>query len=234
MAERRFNDAEVAQIFERATAVGSSGPRPEATLAGLTLHELQSIGKEVGIPAESIVRAAQALEPTEPQPPRKLFGLTIGVGHTVNLSRPLTDAEWERVVVDLRETFNARGKLESAGSLKHWSNGNLQVLLEPTATGHRIRMKTLKSDAYGWLGGGLGMTLFGATLLALAVLKGATSDAGLVAAISVLTAVGAGMLATAAISLPRWARSRRDQMNEVAMRVSNMTLEPPRVGAPRQ
>ena len=56
MTERRFSDAEVAQIFERAT----SGHGLQTTHAGegMTLVELQSIGKEVGIPADEIARAA--------------------------------------------------------------------------------------------------------------------------------------------------------------------------------
>ncbi|HYC52702.1 MAG TPA: hypothetical protein VEB19_16435, partial [Gemmatimonadaceae bacterium] len=66
MTERRFSDAEVAQIFERAT----SGQSIQATHAaeGMTLAELQSIGREVGIPAEQIARAALSLRPGGAKP----------------------------------------------------------------------------------------------------------------------------------------------------------------------
>src|SRR2546430_5906981 len=39
-------------------------------------------------------------------PIRTFLGLRIGVARTVNLNRRLTDEEWERLVVQLREVFN--------------------------------------------------------------------------------------------------------------------------------
>ena len=66
MTERRYTDEEAAQIFERAT----SGHALQSTHAadGMTLAELQSIGEEVGIPAEQITSAALSLSPGEAKP----------------------------------------------------------------------------------------------------------------------------------------------------------------------
>ena len=225
MTERRFSDAEVAQIFERAT----SGHALQATGAaeGMTLAELQSIGKEVGIPAEQITRAALSLSAGEAKPTQRFLGMTTGVGHTVHLARKLTDEEWERFIVEVRETFNARGTMTSHGSLKQWSNGNLQVLLEPTDAGHRVRFKTVKGDAPGTLGGGLVMSAVAVIGEMTAVLTGAAHDVGLLASFGALGAVGIGAAATTALRLPRWVRARKAQMEELGARVSAMALKPP-------
>ena len=225
MTERRFSDAEVAQIFERAT----SGHALQATRAaeGMTLAELQSIGKEVGIPADEIARAALSLSTGEAKPTRRFLGMTTGVGHTVHLARKLTDEEWERFIVDVRETFNARGTMTSQGSLKQWSNGNLQVLLEPTEAGHRVRFKTVKGDAPGMLGGGLVISAAAVIGEMTAALTGVAHDVGLVASFGVLGAVGIGAVATTALRLPRWVRTRKAQMEELGARVSAMALKPP-------
>lgn len=225
--ERRFSDEEVAQIFERAT----SGHALQAThvAAGMTLAELQSIGKEVGIPADEITRAALSLKPGEAKPAQHFLGMTTGVGHTVHLARKLTDEEWERFIAEVRETFDARGRMSSEGSLKQWSNGNLQVLLEPTEAGHRVRFKTVKGNAPWTLSGGLVLTaasLIGETT---AVLTGVAHDLGLVGFFGVLGAIGIGTAASTAFRLPRWVRTRKTQMETLGARVSAMALElPPR------
>lgn len=225
MTERRFSDTEVAQIFERAT----SGHALQAARAaeGTTLAELQSIGKQVGIPAEQITRAALSLSLSEAKPTERFLGMTTGVEHVVHLARKLTDEEWERFIVDVRETFNARGTMTSQGSLKQWSNGNLQVLLEPTEAGHRVRFKTVKGNAPVTVSGGLAATAAGMIGEITAVLTGVAHDVGLVASFGVLGAIGIGVAATAALRLPRWARTRKDQMEELGARVSAMALKPP-------
>ena len=225
MTERRFSDAEVAQIFERAT----SGHALEGTRAaeGMTLAELQSIGEEVGIPPEQITRAAMSLSRSEAKPTQSFLGMTTGVGHTVHLARRLTDEEWERFIVDVRETFNARGTLTSQGSLKQWSNGNLQVLLEPTDAGHRVRFKTVKGNAPGTLGGGLVITTVAVIGEMTAVLTGVGDDVGLLASFGVLGAMGIAAAVTTALRLPRWARARKAQMEELGARASAMALKPP-------
>ena len=225
MTERLFSDAEVAQIFERAM----SGHALQATHAseGMTLAELQSIGQEVGIPADQITRAALSLSPGEAKPTQRFLGMTTGVGHTVHLARRLTDEEWERFIVEVRETFNARGTMTSQGSLKQWSNGNLQVWLEPTEAGHRVRFKTVKGAAPGTLGGGLVISAVAVIGEMTAVLTGAAHDIGLLASFGVLGAIGIGAAVTTALRLPRWARARKAQMEELGARVSAMALKPP-------
>lgn len=225
MTERRFSDDEVAQIFERAT----SGHALQATRAaeGMTLAELQSIGKEVGIPAEQITRAALSLSSSEAKSTQRFLGMTTGVGHIVHLDRKLTDEEWERFIVEVREIFNARGTMTSQGSLKQWSNGNLQVLLEPTDAGHRVRFKTVKGNAPVTFGVGLVMSTVAVIGEMTAVLTGVAHDVGLVASFGVLGAIGIGAAVTTALRLPRWVSARKAQMEELGARASAMALKPP-------
>jgi hypothetical protein len=191
----------------------------------MTLAELQSIGEEAGISAEQITRAALSLSPGEAKPTQRFLGMTTGVGHTVQLARKLTDEEWERFIVEVRETFNARGTMTSQGSLKQWSNGNLQVLLEPTDAGHRVRFKTVKGAAPWRLGGGLMVGTVALIGEVTAVLTGVAHDVGLVTSFGVLGAIGIGAAATTAFGLPRWVRARKAQMEELGARVNAMALE---------
>ena len=225
MTDRRFSDAEVAKIFERAT----SGHAVQTTRAaeGMTLAELQSIGEEVGIPAEQITRAAMSLSTGEAKATERFVGMTTGVGHTVHLARRLTDEEWERFIVQVRETFNARGTMSSQGSLKHWSNGNLQVWLEPTETGHRVRFGTVKGSAPWMFSAGLLASAVSLVGEVTAVLTGVAHDVGLVVSFGVLGAIGIGTAAATALRLPRWASTRKSQMEELGARASAMALKPP-------
>ena len=225
MTDRRFSDAEVAKIFERAT----SGHAVQTTRAaeGMSLAELQRIGEEVGIPAEQVARAALSLSTDEAKPTERFLGMTTGVGHTVHLARKLTDEEWERFIVQVRETFDARGTMTSQGSLKHWSNGNLQVWLEPTEAGHRVRFRTVKGSAPWTLSAGLLASAVSVAGEVTAVLTGVAHDVGLVASFGVLGALGIGVAAATALRLPRWGSTRKAQMEELGARVSAMALRPP-------
>ena len=227
MTNRRFNEAEVAAIFERATETQQAGRRHAPPGEGMTLAELQDIGREVGISADLIVEAARAIEQSGRPASRTVFGLPLGVERTVELDRKLSDDEWERFVVDLRETFDARGTVKREGSLRQWSNGNLQALLEPTANGQRIRLRTVKGDARAMLVGGLGMFGVGAVGIAAAVLGGVVGDAGMLSAMGFLATMGATMAGASAVRLPRWAQIRRQQMEELASRIAVVATLPP-------
>lgn len=226
MSDRRFNEEEVAAILKEAAEAQYSGDRLLPSSGGLTLAELQSIGREAGISPEMIEKSAQRFK-AAPKPTRKLLGLPLGVAQTVEFDRRLTDKEWERIVADLRETFEAPGVVREQGSLRQWTNGNLQALLEPTATGQRLRMRTVKGNAPGLIG--FGMVVFSAATAALATAfaTAVTHDTGLM--VSILTAMtgGAGISGATALRLPGWARRRQEQMDQIAERVALMARSLP-------
>ena len=62
MSERRFNEAEVAAIFERAAESQQTGQHQLPSGEGMTLTELQANGREVGISPAQLAQAAKAIE----------------------------------------------------------------------------------------------------------------------------------------------------------------------------
>jgi len=226
MTDRRFNEAEVAAIFELAAEAQHTSQRQLPSGEGMTLTQLQEIGREVGISPEQLVQAAKVIELGGRPTSRQFLGFPIGVGLTIDLNRNLTDEEWEQFVVDLRETFDARGSLKREGSFRQWANGNLQALLEPTPTGHRIRLRTFKGDARTLMIGGIGLIGF-ATVAAVAYLaRGGAGDEGMLVSLAMAT-MGAGMFGIGGLRLPGWARLRGRQMKEVAARVAVIASSQP-------
>ncbi len=224
MAERRYNDKEIAAIFRAAAEEGPQSPRREvARDEGLTLAELQAIGSEVGIPSDAVAQAARAVDVRVGAASRTFLGLPIGVARTVDLNRRLTEGGWERLVVQLREVFNARGRTRSDGSLRQWTNGNLQVLLEPTETGHRLRFGTLHGGARASIGAGIAVLGITAIVVISGAVSGTLGEA--IPGIALMAAAGAGMIASGAVRLPRWARLREAQMEALAARITSSNKE---------
>lgn len=228
MSERRYNEAEVAEIFQRATETQHGGEQNVLpSSGGMTLAQLQDIGREVGISAEQVAQAATALDRVGQPTSRRLLGLPVGVGRTIDLGRKLSDEEWERFVVDLRETFDARGNLRAEGSLRQWTNGNLQALLEPTATGHRIRLRTLKGDARTLMTAGIAMLGIASVEILVAILQGGVQSN--MSSVGILAAMGVGFVTLGALRVPGWARLRRRQMEEIAARIATVANARPPV-----
>ncbi len=218
MTERRFDDEEVEAIFQKATENQQERSLPAPHSDGLTLAELQEIGREVGIAPEAVASAAQSLAIRAPAEVRTFLGMPIEVERTIELDRKLTDREWMQLVGELRVVFKARGKVTSGGSLRQWTNGNLQALLEPTPSGHRLRLSTMKGDVRGW-------TILGAMSLAASVLLAAGAGAAgqlhlAIDPIALLALVGTGAIANSTLRLPGWARTRGRQMDSIAERLA--------------
>jgi hypothetical protein len=218
MSERRFSEQEVAEILKYAAESQHSEGNVLPVANGLTLSELTEIGREVGIAPEAMQLAARRFDRTD-RSTRLFLGLPIGVGRTIELDRKLTDEEWDRLVADLRETFDAKGVVKTEGSLRSWSNGNLQALLEPGANGHRLRLRTVRGNAQAMIGGGIMMFAMSALLTAVAVVKGTVIDPGFITSVTLIGGMGIAAFGTGAIGLPGWARLRRRQMDEVAERL---------------
>lgn len=208
------------EIFRRATEPAEGTGRPGLHREGLTLGEIQEIGGEVGVPPERIEAAARSLERTPATPPKKkrFFGVPIGVGRSVELSRPLTDDEWHRLVGDLRHTFDASGKVREEGRFREWRNGNLRAVLEPSGDGERLRLRTEKGSARPGIGVGAGLLGGGVFFALLDLLSGGEMGRD-PESMTTLIIVGAVFLAVNLFQLPRWARTRERQMEEVAGRV---------------
>jgi hypothetical protein len=225
MTERRYTQDEVEAIFQRAAEAQQAVPLLRNPDDGMTLGQLQEIGREVGITPDQIRYAASAIERTGHTTKRSLLGLPIGVGRAVDLDRKLTDSEWERLVVELRDTFDAKGRLRQEGNFKQWSNGNLHVMLEPMGDRHRLRMRTFRAQARAYIAfGAATMALSFAMYLSTAA-GGRVWDPG---KLWTLVLMGGAMFGVGAAMIPAWARERQRQMREIAERVATWASGPSR------
>jgi hypothetical protein len=225
MAERKYSEEEMAAIFERATQAQPGAGRQLSSGSGLTLGELQEIGREVGIAPEAIERAALSMDRSEQPVARRFLGLPIGVGKTVDLGRRLSEEEWERLVVDLRDTFDARGNVRSDGSFRQWTNGNLQVLLEPTPTGHRLRLRTVRGNSRALMTAGIGLLGAAAATLVAAAIGSGIGHFRALAGPAFLSVMGLGAFGAGALQVPGWARLRLSQMEGVVARLASRSPE---------
>ncbi|HEX8212447.1 MAG TPA: hypothetical protein VF584_19885 [Longimicrobium sp.] len=121
--QRTYDDDEVREIFAVAARRELANPQPTAA-PGLTLAELQEIGREAGLDVGEVARAAAALEVRAlDAPARTSLGMPIEVIRVVPLPRAPRDAEWEQLVGELRTTFRARGRVAAQGGLRGGPTG---------------------------------------------------------------------------------------------------------------
>ena len=218
--KRKYREEEIEEILDLAITRHDSGRPAVEDEGGLTLEELQKVGLEVGVEPRRIAEAALTLHARRDALPRqRSLGLPISLGRIIELPRAMTDREWEILGGELRETFGARGRIRSHGSVREWTNGNLHAFLEPTETGHRLRLGTRKGGAkaqnrMGAIGLAMGLTLLTVFLTT------NVSPVALEIPMLLLTAAGGGTLALNMLRLPPWAREREGQMEYIAGRVS--------------
>jgi hypothetical protein len=223
--ERQYNEQEVAAIFKHAAAGQESVQRQLPQGGGLTLAELEQIGKEAGITPEYIARAAAVARTGPIMPPTTCLGFPVSVARTVDLPGPLSDEAWDRLVADLRETFQATGEVRHDGSLRQWRNGNLHALVEPTDSGHRLRLRTLSGNARSALVGGLAFFAINLAFMLVAAVSAGMDPGTLL--LAMLSAIGLGSMGVAAYRLPRWRAERARQMEAIAARAVERAGAPP-------
>lgn len=189
----------------------------------MTLAALQGIGHEVGFSPEAIVQAAQSLDQSGRPLLQTLLGFRVGVGRTVEVDRPISVDDWERLVADLQGTFNARGTVLIEGKVRHWVNGNLQATVEPTANGHRVRLRTVKGDSRMLMVGGVIALGTAAAVVIATAAAGTLGSSAPITGVGFLAAVGAGLFGLGALRLPSWARRRSAQIESLLARYSQGT-----------
>jgi len=227
--ERKYGDEEISEIFALATREGDAGRPTIHQDSGLTLAQLQDVGREVGVDPERVAQAVATLEArSEVIPRRKSLGATVSVGRVVELPRAPTDREWQVLVTELRETFRAKGRVSSHGELREWTNGRLHAFVEPTAGGYRLRLGTRKTGAEAVTVMGAVAAVIGVLLLMTGGLDQATFGPIfelIIPALMVL--VGGGLVTRNTLGLRRWADEREGQMEHIASCVQGLLEGPP-------
>jgi hypothetical protein len=216
MPDRRYTDEDVRRILALAAEAEAAGSDPERPW---TLDEVTRIGTEAGLAPQTIAAAALALERQDAQPrPARWLGLPVAVTRSVPLGRHLTDADWDRLVAQMRDTFAAGGRTQVSGARREWRVGNLRVTHEPAGSGALLELRTRKGDARAFI-------QLGALLVVLAVVVGALATAGVfdgagegrrMATAWLLGSGGLAMLLVGALRLPAWARERARQFEALA------------------
>src|SRR5687767_11469534 len=207
--ERRYDEDEVKRIFEAASTAA------EAPRGSLTLRELQDIGHQVGIAPALISEAALAIDAKRSVVPQSGFPVT--VRQTVPLPRAPTDAEWRMLVSDLRETFDAPGKIGQSAGMFEWRNGNLHAFIEPTTAGYRLRMGTRNTGIVSTAVAGAAALVWSA-----AVVAGLATTGDVLVVPAIVSVVGAGALGSSVFRLRNWARTRANQMRHIGHRARTL------------
>jgi len=224
--ERKYGEDEVREIFALATRTGDASPPAPADPKGLTLGDLQEVGREVGLAPERVARAAATLDARAGTLPRRtLLGAPVSAGRVVELPRAATDREWQFLVAELRETFGAKGEVVSHGGIREWTNGNLHAVLEETEAGHRLRLGTRKGNAMEVVTLGA-VGLFMALIMVVAMVSKGKIGLELLLP-GAFALLGGGAVASNLLRLPRWAAEREHQMEHIATRARALLEAPP-------
>ena len=217
MSTRRYGDEEVREIFSLATTGSDRDRAVPAESGGLSIDELRQSAREAGIDPGRVAAAAATLDARgRAAPVRRALGLPVGLSRVVDLPREPTEREWEQLVTVFRTTFGTTGEMSTTGGLREWKNGNLHICVEPTEHGHQLRLATLKDDA-------IALNVLGVVTGAMAVLMGAVVTlAGKPDKAMVVASMFGGMALLAfganVIRVPRWARERERQLEDLANR----------------
>lgn len=211
--ERTFSENEVREILDLAIGKEDAPVQSITSVDGLTLPQLQEVGREVGLPAHRITEAVAVFEGRGELVPRgKSLGLPVSVGSVVSLPRSPSDREWELRIAELRTTFGVKGEVTSHGGLREWSHGTLHVFLEPTETGYRLRMADTSLAVGGLALGGMFLAF---ALLIFVVLLGKVDPGAKFAVPVFFSLIGGGLIGGTAMMVPGWAREQEKRMKHI-------------------
>ena len=156
---------------------------------------------------------------------QRSFGMPVGVSRVIDLPRAPTDREWEHLISEFRTTFGVQGRTTVSGGLREWSHVGLHISVEPTPNGEQLRLSTLKDDA-------IALNLFGIMTGVMSVLTGSVvTVAGkppekALAAFGMFGGMALFSFAANIIRLPRLARERKRQMEEIAEHAVKLLSNP--------
>ena len=140
----RFSEDEARRIFAEAAQAQTPGDAD-----GLSLAELQEIGRAAGLDPAAIAAAAATVR--DPAPATPMWrGVPLATRRTRIVPGPLTDDDWARAVADFRHTFKVHGVTEQIGGRRTWTHvvgESVQVLIvrvtaEPAGSGTRVTVES--------------------------------------------------------------------------------------------
>ena len=120
-----FSEDEARRIF--AEAARTSAAR-EATPGGLSLDELQEIGRAAGLDPAAVAAAAAKVRDAEPDIPA-WRGVPLATRRTRVIPGVLSDDAWAEAVALLRREFKVQGEAEKIGRQRTWTHAASQMVL---------------------------------------------------------------------------------------------------------
>ncbi|MGD8497069.1 MAG: hypothetical protein PVF05_12915 [Gemmatimonadales bacterium] len=231
--DRRYDDEEIGEIFALAAEARDAAPPAAGSRAGLTLEELQEVGREVGLLPDRVAAAAALVDADGGVGASTGARAPTRVERTVDLPRALTDREWEVLAGEMREVFDARGRVTTRPSAREWTDGEVHAVVGPTDGGQQLRLEARTAPITpAAVAGGLGLAA-GALALVTGALDAATFGLVLEWLLPVLLMlVGAGALGLHVIRLRQWAEKRELDFEEVADRARELAARPEDVPRP--
>ena len=217
---RHFSEEEARRIFARAAERQHRRP---ALGEGLTLEDLQAIGREAGIDPAHV--AAAAAEDATPYQPPMWAGVPLRTQRVRRLVGPVDDAAWGRVLDVLRERHQTPGAVEHIGDRRSWTayEGSLQgerVRIETTSEGTEL---TVESGVASEKGAAYGLSGMMVSLGALMGVGGAaTGKTGLLWFALAMAVMTVAVLLVTRVSARRRAGTRPLEMDALADRIERI------------
>jgi len=142
-----FNEKETAEILKTAAENSHKGVANENP--GLTLPELEQVAKAAGINPSEIRKAVDAMESKRQRPDRSFWGGPFSSHEQIQIDHEITAAEWEDMLVSIREFFRSKGEVYSRESVFEWTS--------PRGTSNSAHITAVKNEgktrvSIGWTG----------------------------------------------------------------------------------
>lgn len=233
---RRYTDAEVHTIFERAAARQEEARHAEdASRAGLTLDELQRIGAEAGIDPAHIAAVASNLsarDTTASTASSTFLGMPTALHAERVLPTPVADEAWEHIVPELRRIFKKDGISGEVGRIREWtlppaqgrSDRPVRVTLSPEGDGTRAEISQGMRGATLGLTIGSGIYVFVAALIGVLSIFGTPGEPPLGVALMFLV-FAATMFAAAQFGTRVHAKRQRERFERALDRIELITRD---------
>lgn len=133
-----YSEKEIGTILKRAAELSMSEAASNA--GGLSLEELQQIGREAGLDPDLILKAASELERHTPPREKNLFGGPIRYANDFILEGEIDGATWEEMIAAIRNSFKDPGVVSIRENVFEWTSqgetekAQVTALLSPGKT----------------------------------------------------------------------------------------------------
>jgi hypothetical protein len=115
-----YSEKEIGAILKRAAELSMSEAGSNA--GGLSLEELQQIGREAGIDPDLILKAASELQNYAPPRERNVIGGPIRYANDFVLEGEIDGATWEEMIAAIRNSFKDPGVVSTRENVFEWTS----------------------------------------------------------------------------------------------------------------